>query len=554
MSWINRLLASFRKNRLEDQLDDELRFHIEMRTRELVAAGMTAEEARQQATRLFGNRLLFKERTREMDTVAWLETLLQDLRYALRMLRRSPGFAVAAVLSLALGIGATTAIFSLVNAVMLKMLPVRSPEQLVVINWRAKTWPRISHSGNTWGPRGGPITASSISYPAFRQLRAQNQVLSDLFVFADLEQANVKVGGYAEIASGHLVSGNYFSGLGVQAVEGRTFTDQDDRPDAEPVAVISFRYWNRRFGLDPAAVGKTVEVNRVPIVVIGVTPREFFGVSPGDYPDIWIPVSLQPRIAPQWGGEKRSLLDRAGDWWVQPWGRLKPGVSQQRARAALDVIFRQSLTAGLPSPLTPESTASIQISPGSRGLDDLRSEFSQPALILMSVVGLVLLIACANVANLLLARATARQRETAVRLALGAGRLRLVRQSLTESVLLASLGGALGLALAFRRGKLLLALMSPGETPLQLDVRPDAHILAFCVVISLLTGVLFGLAPALRSTRIDVNPVLKGSAGSVKGGSGRSRWSLSKALVAAQVAVSLLLLIAAGLFVRSLQS
>ena len=548
-----RLRSLLQRRRVEGELEEEFQFHVEQKTEQYIARGLDPEEARHAAMRDMDGPEQRKEECRDMRRLNFVNDLVQDLRYGFRMMRRSRGFTMVAVLSLALGIGATTAIFSLVNAVMLKMLPVKHPEQLVVIDWRAKTWPRISHSGNTWGPRGGPITASSISYPAFRQLRAQNQVLSDLFVFADLEQAHLTVDGYAEIASGHLVSGNYFSGLGVQAVEGRTFTDQDDRPDAEPVAVISFRYWNRRFGMDPAAVGKRVEVNSVPVLVIGVTPREFFGVSPGDYPDIWIPVSLQPRIAPQWGGEKKSLLGAASDWWVQPWGRLKPGVSEQQARAALDVIFRQSITAGLSSPLAPESMASIQINPGSRGLDDLRSEFSQPALILMSVVGLVLLIACANVANLPLARAIARQREAAVRLALGAGRLRLVRQSFTESVLLASLGGALGLVLAFQGGELLLALMSPGETPLQLDVRPDAHILAFCVVISLLTGVLFGLAPALRSTRIDVCPVLKGAAGSVKGGSGRSRWSLSKVLVAAQVAVSLLLLIAAGLFVRSLQ-
>jgi predicted permease len=272
---------------------------------------------------------------------------------------------------------------------------------------------------------------------------------------------------------------------------------------------------------------------------------------------------MQPRIVPQWGGGPKgqwgsipgarsrssSILQSPGDWCVQPWGRLKAGVSQQEARAALDVIFRQTVTADLASP-APEKMPSLELSPGDKGLNDLRSEFSQPLFILMSGVGLVLLIACANVANLLLARATARQKETAVRLALGARRLRLVRQSLTESMLLAGMGGALGLALAFRGGELLLALVSPGEVPLAVDVRPDARVLVFCAAISLLTGILFGLVPALRATRIDVSPALKGSATS---GLGRSRWALGKALVAAQVGMSLLLLIGAGMFVRSLQ-
>ena len=544
-----KLRSLFRKHRADRELDAELRFHLQKQIEANIAAGMPPADAHSAALRTFGGVEQVKEECREARGVALVETLMQDVRYGLRMMRRSPGFTAVAVASLALGIGANTAIFSLINAVMLKMLPVKNPEQLVVLNWTARQLPDIGYNGNTWGQPGGPISGSSISYPAFQQLRAGNQVLSDLFGFADIEQANVNVDGHAEIASGHLVSGNYFSALGVRTAVGRTFTDADDQPGAVPAAVISFRYWNRRFGMDPGVVGKVVAVNGAPAVIIGVTPREFFGLSPGDYPDIWLPISMQPRIKPQWGGEKRSLLQVPGYWWVQSWGRLKPGVSQQQASAALNVMFRQSIR-GVLSSAPPEKTPSVELRPGAKGLDYLRSEFSQPLFIVMSVVGLVLLIACANVANLLLARSTARRKETAVRMAMGAGRLRLIRQLLTESILLATLGGVLGVALAFWGGDLLLRLASPWETPLTLDIRPDAHILIFCAALSLLTGILFGLAPAVRATRLDASPVLKAGLGS---GPGHPRWLLGKALVAGQVSISLLLLIGASMFVRSLQ-
>jgi len=340
--------------------------------------------------------------------------------------------------------------------------------------------------------------------------------------------------------------------LGIQAIRGRTFTAQDDTLTADPVVVISFRFWNRRFGADPSAVGRAVAVNGVPFTISGVTPREFLGLSPGDCPDIWIPVSMQPRVAPGWA-PGAHLLQASDNWWVEPIGRLRPGITEQQARAALDVIFKQSITTGLSVLPLAEQMPGVVLSPASKGLNTLRSEYSQPLFILMSVVGLVLLIACANVANLLLARAAARRKETAVRLALGAGRWHLIRQSLTESVLLATFGGTLGLALAFRGGELLLALIPRGEMPLALDVRPDARILIFCAVISLVSGILVGLAPALRATRVDVSPVLKVASGSLRSGKGRSRLGLGKVVVASQVSMSLLLLIGACLFVRSLQ-
>jgi predicted permease len=490
-----RVRSLFRRGHVEQELDAELRFHFEQQLEEKLAAGRTPEDARYAARRTVGGAEQIKEECRDARAVPFIETLMQDIRYGLRMMWRSPTFTGVAVLSLTLGIGANTAIFTLIDAVLIKMLPVKSPEQLVVITWGAKDWPRIveSHNGDT-DRVNGHVTASSFSYPTFRQFRARNPVFSDIFAFAGLEQLNVSVSGHAEMASGHLVSGNYFSGLGVQALAGRTFVDEDDKESAQPVAVISFRFWNRRFGLDPYVVGKAITVNGVPFAIIGVTPREFFGVWPGNAPDLFMPVAMQPRLAPRRAEDRASLFQANGSWWLRAMGRLHPGVKVEQARAALDLIFRQSITAGLSS-LPPQEMPAIELSLGSKGLSDLRSEFSQPLFILMTVVGLVLLIACVNVANLLLARAAARQKETAVRLALGAGRLRLVRQLLTESVLLALMGGALGMALATSGENLLLSLVSRGETPLALDLRPDVRILGFCLVCSLLTGILFGLAP-----------------------------------------------------------
>ena len=294
-------------------------------------------------------------------------------------------------------------------------------------------------------------------------------------------------------------------------------------------------------------------MNGVPFVVIGVTPRKFFGVTPGNAPDLFIPVAMQLRVAPGWAEHRPSLFQANDSWWLRVMGRLQPGVKLQQARAALDVIFRQSITAGLSSLPPPQEMPAIEVSLGSKGLSDLRSEFSQPLFILMIVVGLVVLIACVNVANLLMARAAARQKETAVRLALGAGRLRLVRQLLTESVLLAMMGGALGMVLATSGESLLLSLVSGGETPLALDLRPDVRILGFCLVCSLLTGILFGLAPALRGTRVDLTPALKVTAGILGAHDDRSKRGLGKLLVASQVAMCLVLLTGASLFVRSLQ-
>jgi predicted permease len=487
-------------------------------------------------------------------------SLAQDLRYTVRMLLKAKGFTSVALLSLTLGIGANTAVFSLIDAVLLKMLPVKKPSELVLFDWLSgpKGMARSIDGNTSNDPATGMRTSTSFSYLAFERLRDHNETLSGLFAFAPFEQLNVNVEGVAEVAGGQLITGGYYDALGVQAMLGNTIKPGDDDPGSNPVVVISHRYWERRFGSDQKIIGKKINVNNVPFTIVGVTPRDFMGtLQVGESPDLTLPMSLEPQLRPG----SRSLT-QPWFWWVRIMGRLKPGVAPEQARANLEGPFQQSAREGweaAPSrPGTGQSEGSqsrdaptLRVRSGSQGLNESRSGYSQPLMILFIVVGLVLLIACANVANLQLSRAATRQKEIAVRLAMGASRSRIVRQLLTESVLLAMIGGAGGVILAYWGKDVLLALLPFGGGELLFDPKLDLSVLGFTIAISGITGILFGLAPALQATRVDLTPALKDNARSVMGG---SRTLLTKSLIVVQVAMSIVLLITAGLFLRTLSN
>ncbi|HTH00377.1 MAG TPA: ABC transporter permease [Vicinamibacterales bacterium] len=459
-----------------------------------------------------------------------LETLVKDCRYAIRLLWKSPIFTVAVTLSLALGIGANTAIFSLINAVMWRTLPVKDPEGLVL----------LIHS------RGSTFTGG-FTYQQYRIMRQQPGGFSQLAAWSSA-RLNVSVDGNLEpTTDGQLVSGNYFSLLGISPIAGRTIGAEDDvMPNGHPVAMISYGYWKRRFGLSPAVIGRDISISGTRFAIIGVTPPEFFGLEVGSSPDLFLPVLMQPTAMP----DLENLLDQPIIYrtWLQVVGRLAAGATPAQAVSQLEPIYNQEVPTankfGGP-PLPPER---LRVEPAATGISDLRRQFSQPLFILMGLVGMVLLIACANTANLLLARAAARRGEFGVRLALGAGRRRLIRQLLVESVILALAGGFCGILLAVMATRLLVAYMSAGQTPIALELTPDLRVLTFTGAVSVLTGILFGLTPAMRATRIDLTPSLKTVGRSVRG-SLRS----GKILCVVQVALSLILLIGAGLFVRSLQ-
>jgi predicted permease len=533
MSWlrvfIHRLRGLVLRRKLERELEEEIRAHIDMQMEDNLQRGMPKDEARDEARRKFGGVEQVKESYR--DRCGWpiVESAFQDLRYGLRMLRKYKGFTAAAALSLALGIGANTAIFSLIDALLLKTLPVEQPEQLYF----------IQNVGMGRPEGGGP------PYPCFELLRDNNQSFVGMAAFTGSPQ-RIKIDGRLEEVFGHRVSGNYFSVLGVNAALGRTFSLADDStsgkggPDGV-VTVISYDYWTNRFGRDPSVIGKVVRIGADPATIIGVAPPRFYGVVPGGDPSLWLPMMTADA----------AQLAAKESWWLNVVGRVKPGVPLEQARVELDALFQTYMDG---TSLSAESRRTsfnrIELRSASRGDNGLRRQLSQPLQALTAIVSAALLIACANVANLLLARATTRRKEFAVRLALGASRWRLLRQVLTESILLSTFGGLLGLLFARWGGALLVSFFSSGRAQLFIDMPLDYRVLLFTSVAALLTGLLFGLAPALQAMRNEPNAALRESAGAV----GPSRLRFGKVLVIGQVALSLVLLIGAGLFARTLHN
>jgi len=478
------------------------------------------------------------------------------------MLSKARGFTAIAVLSLALGIGANTALFSVVDVLLLKKLPVKEPERLVLFKSMAvREFSTGSYTGNSdTDPATGLRTMTSFPYQSLQRMREQDSALSDIFAFGNVG-LNVSADGKADLASGQAVSGNYYAGLGVQPFLGRVLTEEDDRAGAAAAAVLSYRYWKQRFGADPAVIGKQINLNNVAFAIIGVTPPGFDGtMQAGSTQDVTIPIAWEPQL---YVDRERSNMNGAV-WWLRLMGRLKPGASAEQARAQLEGAFLQSVidhraarqalarSAGATAvrDLDPQQLPRLYLDPGAQGEMNSRQYYSRSLYMLLGVVGLVLLIACANVANLLLSRAAARQKEIGIRLALGASRWRLIRQLLTESVLMAALGGAAGILFALWIKDGVLAVNDWGGRGMRaLEPRLDWRVLGFTLALSLATGIVFGLAPALRSTKVDLTPTLKDSA---RSSSSASRSILSRGLVVLQVALSLLLLVGAGLFLRTL--
>lgn len=523
-----RLRALLMRNAMDRELIAELQFHYEREVAKLVAGGLSHEQARRDARIAMGGIEQVKEATRDAWGVRLIESVLQDSAYAVRVLRKAPAFTLAVTMSLALGIGANTAIFTLMDAVMWRLLPVKEPEQLLVAVVQR-----------------GEALQTLFNYTQFQQIA--DIPAAELAGYA-VAPINLSVDGSAEPSvRGHLVTANYFSLLGVSAVLGRAI-DQNDNllPNGHPVAVLSHGYWERRFAGDPGVIRRTVRLSATPFTIIGITPPEFFGVEVGDAPDVFVPIMMQPTVMPAF----ENLLDNPINSrpWVQVIARTRLGTTPQQAAAALDAVLQASSqsTGGGRSTASPRSR--LMLTPAT-AVSELRRQFSRPLYVLLAMVGVVLLIACANTANLLLARATARRAEFGMRFALGAGRSRLIRQLLVESLILAALGGLGGILLGRWATQLLVAYISSGRTPITLDLAPNPRILFFTFMVTAVTGLLFGIAPAWRATRVDLVPALKGVRDSLT----RSL-KTDRILSITQIALSLVLLVGAGLFSRSLQN
>jgi predicted permease len=534
-AWLVRLAGIFGRDARQRELAEELESHLQMHIEDNIRAGLSPEEARRQALIKLGGVQQTKERFRRQSGVPMLEDLWKDLRYGVRMLAKQPGFTAVAVLALALGIGVNTAILSAVNGFVLRPLPIEKPAELVAPYWGRKMDTQV------WG---------KFSYPNYEDLREQNQSFSDLCAWTETsagisssESRNAGDSERAEVVWGDLVSGNFFEVMGVKPLLGRGFLPEENlTPNAHPVVVLSYSFWQRRFNADAAIVGNTIYLNGQPFTVIGVTPESFLGATFYLRKAFWAPLMMAQKFGrrAEWKTDRSYAL-------FNLYGRLKPGLTMAQAETDLNLV------AGNLAQLYPRENADtkIQLTTEVDGrYEGATRVIKYGGVLALCISGLVLLVACANVANLMLARATTRAKEIGIRLAIGAGRGRIVRQLLTESMLLAVLGGGLGLGLAYQVSGVIMATFPPVPYPASLDFAPDGYVLKWMLVVSLLTGVIFGLAPALLASRTDLVAVIKGAA--AQPSRSRRRWNLRDALVVAQVTISIVVLICAGLFIRSL--
>ncbi|HWC20193.1 MAG TPA: ABC transporter permease [Terriglobales bacterium] len=530
-----RVQALWRSERIHDEITEELAFHIDQRTADNIRAGMSPEEARRGAEQRFGWISRIKEEGYEIRGGGWMESLLRDVVYGLRMLRKNPGFTLTALLSLTLGIGANTAIFSMTDALLLRWLPVHKPNELVEL---------------VWNIRGQQ--SSSFSYPVIKALEVHPEVFSGVCGFSGATFV-VGSGETATRAGGAWVSGEFYQTLGLTPQVGRLLTPEDDRPGAPLVAVLSDAYWTSHLNRDPGVIGKSITVQDQPVTIVGVSPPGFASANVGENADLTIPLNNIVGLSPN--RSDREAMLQAGYQWLRILARPNHELTRAQLDARLQVLWPQIVPVALRPKADPQRrkavlASTISLISGATGWSGFRNQLRTPLFVLTGLVAFVLLIACANVANLLLARATARQREIAVRMALGAGRGRVVRQLLTESFLLALMGVTLGIGLAQIGTRLLLALVSNSNRPILLDLSLNWRVLLFTIAVGTLTGLLFGVAPAVRATAADPAPALKIEAGAVS----RRQSRLAPVLVSLQLAFSLLLLIAAGLFVRTLMN